>query len=170
MTQRRPLANDENPTEQTRENVPHGVEPGWRPGGDAQRARAPEGLPDALERERASSRPRSAGGRPRTSAAARRSRPRSTAITRASSLDELLGRGELRRLGEPRRAVLARAVERRWPAGEQWDLEERELNTVVHVGAEIAMPLALEPWRRLLHAHLRAPYWFGVGTTASGGG
>jgi len=122
----------------------------------------PEGLPAALERERQLEAEEAA----RATAHFRRQQALEAAIDADGSgvdLDELLGLADLRRLDEARRRVLALAVARHLPDGGHWDPEDPGLITAAHVGVEIAMPLAPGTWRRLLDAHLRAPYRFDLG-------
>jgi len=122
----------------------------------------PEGLHAALERERRLEAEEAA----RAAAHIRQQQALEAAIDADGSgvdLDGLLGRADLRHLDEARRRVLARAVVRRLPDGGHWDPEDPGLITAAHVGAEIAMPLAPGTWRRLLDAHLRAPYRFDLG-------
>jgi hypothetical protein len=122
----------------------------------------PEGLPAALERERQLETEEAA----RACAHFRRQQALEAAIDADGpgvSLERLLDLADLRQLDEARRRVLARAVARHLPDGGDWDPEDPGLITAAHVGVEIAMPLAPGTWRRLLDAHLRAPYRFDLG-------
>jgi hypothetical protein len=125
-------------------------------------SQVPEGLWDAMERERYWE----------ADEASRSRRPeqlREQVITQIDAHgvridpESIVGHTLLRNLDSQRRGVLENVVAHRWSSSDLGQDEPRSMIAVAHIGAEIRAPLTPERWRELLTAHLNASRDFDLG-------